>query len=140
MKITSDNFEEGANIPYEHTCDGNDKPPILTISDIPESSESLALIVSDPDAPSGTFIHWVLWNIPSNSNKISEGDVGQNSFGNKKYNGPCPPSGTHRYYFTVYALDSMLDLPGDTSKDDLEEAMTGHIIEEAKLMGKYTKA
>ncbi len=137
MKIVS-TFKHEQNIPSDYTCDGTDKIPPLEISDIPTNAKSLALIMDDPDAPMGTWDHWILWNIPP-GNKIQGGVGGKNSWGKTGYGGPCPPSGVHRYYFKLYALDIMLDLPAGSDKKALQNAMKGHILAEAVLMGKYQR-
>ena len=144
MKLESPAFSEGERIPQKYTCLGEDINPPLNISHIPEDAKSLALIIDDPDAPVGTFVHWVVWNIPV-ADEISENSVpakavqGTNDFGKKSYGGPCPPSGTHTYHFKMYALDSMLDAPENGRKTDLLDAMEGHIIESAELTGTFSK-
>jgi len=144
MKLFSSAFEHGEAIPSEYTCDGSDVSPPLTFSNIPENTKSLALIVDDPDAPMGTWVHWLIWNVQPNITGFSKGEnftypQGKNDFGKLDYGGPCPPSGTHRYFFKSYALDTMLDLRKGANKKQLEEAMSGHIIEEAQLMGTYSR-
>lgn len=116
MKITSSAFQEGASIPSKFSCDGANSSPPLQIADVPSGAKSLALIVDDPDAPSGLFTHWTVWNISPQINAIAEGSapkgvLGTNDFGKSGYGGPCPPSGTHCYYFKIFALDRELDLP-----------------------------
>ena len=140
MKINSV-FANGGNIQPEYTCDGQDKTPPLEVSEVPANAKSLALVVDDPDAPMGTWDHWILWNIPPNTTLIDKqiGIAGRNSWGKTNYGGPCPPSGTHRYFFKLYALDLMLDLPAGSNKAALEKAMKGHILEETALMGKYSR-
>ncbi len=142
MKLTSPEFENGNKIPREFTCEGDDFNPKLIIEDIPAGTKSLALIVDDPDAPMGTWVHWVSFNIPVVS-QIDEdsilGKQGLNDFGRKEYGGPCPPSGTHRYFFKLYALDTVLDLNEGINKEALEEAMEGHILDKAELIGLYKK-
>jgi len=142
MKITSSDFENNGHIPPKFTCQGEDINPPLLIDGIPEGTKTLALIVDDPDAPMGTWIHWVVFNIPVVS-KIEEntipGKQGSNDFGRKDYGGPCPPSGTHRYFFKIYALDSKLNLEEGTSKQELEKGMQGHILDNAELIGLYKK-
>ena len=143
MKITSPAFTHNAMIPRKYTCQGKDISPPLTISDIPESTLSLALIVDDPDAPVRTWDHWLIWNIkPTGEIKENSapGTQGKNSWGRQDYGGPCPPSGTHRYFFQLYAIDSAIDLPAGATKADLEAAMKGHIIEQAELIGLYQKS
>jgi Raf kinase inhibitor-like YbhB/YbcL family protein len=129
-------------IPKKFTCDGQNVNPSFRIEGIPEGALSLALIVDDPDAPMGTWVHWVVYNIPKVSG-IEENSVpgiqGNNDFGKKDYGGPCPPSGTHRYFFKLYALDSKLALKGQVDKKRLEQAMQGHIIQKAELVGLYKR-
>jgi Raf kinase inhibitor-like YbhB/YbcL family protein len=144
MKITSSAFEEGANIPSKFTCDGSDTSPPLQIADVPPGAKTLAMIVDDPDAPSGLFTHWTVWNIPAQIGTIGEGSVpkgvqGTNDFGKSGYGGPCPPSGTHRYYFKVFALNRELDLPFDAKRGQLDAAMKGHIVAQGELMGRYSR-
>ncbi len=144
MKITSSAFHEGANIPSKFTCEGADTSPPLQIADVPSRAKSLALIVDDPDAPSGLFTHWMVWNIPPQTGTIGEGAApkgvqGTNDFGKSGYGGPCPPSGTHRYYFKIFALDRELDLPFGAKRGQLDAAMKGHVVGQAELMGKYSK-
>ena len=142
MKITSPAFEHNKSIPEKYTCEGSDINPSLQIMDIPAEAKSLALIVDDPDAPGGIFVHWVVFDIPV-TNQIAEktfpGRQGINDFGRKKYGGPCPPSGTHRYFFKLYALDTSLNLKEGITKGDLEYAMKGHIVSSAELIGLYQK-
>jgi len=150
ISVRSSVFQEGGMIPPKYTCDGDDMSPPLEWTGIPEATKSLALISDDPDAPVGTWVHWVMWNIPSDLNGLAE-DVpphpelldgsrqGLSDFRRPGYGGPCPPSGVHRYYFKVYALDAMLDLPSSTRKADLLKAMNGHILAEGQLMGKYRR-
>ncbi len=145
MKIESPDFKEGKQIPSDFTCDGKNISPELVFKDVPANAKSLALIMDDPDAPRGTFTHWVVWNIPSNAKGISRGEKikyaqGMSDFGRTGYGGPCPPSGTHRYFFKLYALDTVLGLEEGSSRSDLEKAMKGHVIAEAKLMGTYQRA
>lgn len=142
MKLTSPAFVHNGAIPSEFTCDGNDLSPPLSISDVPPNAKSLALINDDPDAPVGTWDHWVVFNIPPSTKSIPEGTepqgtAGKNSWGRTGYGGPCPPSGTHRYFFKLYALDTILNLPEGSTKKDLERAMQGHIVAQAQLMGTY---
>jgi Raf kinase inhibitor-like YbhB/YbcL family protein len=144
MKITSSAFQEGANIPSQFTCDGAGTSPPLQIADIPSEAKSLALIVDDPDAPSGLFTHWMVWNIPPQTSAVGEGNTpkgvqGTNDFGKSGYGGPCPPSGTHRYYFKIFALDRELDLPFGAKRGQLDAAMRGHIVAQGELMGRYSK-
>lgn len=151
MKLTSKAFENGKEIPIKYTCDGADISPPLEFQDVPEKSASLALICEDPDAPGGTFDHWVIFNVPPSAPGLGEGvpaesehasgfRQGENGFGKVGYGGPCPPGGEHRYYFRLFALDAELDLPaGSASKQDLQSAMQGRVIQEAELMGTYKR-
>jgi Raf kinase inhibitor-like YbhB/YbcL family protein len=144
MKITSSAFQEGASIPSKFTCDGGDTSPPLQLADIPSGSKSLALIVDDPDAPSGLFTHWAVWNIPPQTSAVGEGSApkgmqGTNDFGKSGYGGPCPPSGTHRYYFKIFALDRELDLPFGAKRGQLDAAMKGHVLAQSELMGRYSR-
>ena len=144
MKITSSAFANNGAIPSEFTCDSSNIAPQLSISDVPKNAKSLALIMDDPDAPVGTFVHWVVWGIPPDTKQIQKGAEppgvhGKGGSGKLGYIGPCPPSGTHRYFFKLYALDAMLNLPEGSAKKDLENAMNGHIIEQAQLMGNYKR-
>jgi len=142
MKLLCSEFRENEMIPKKYTCDGEDINPPLQISDVPDNARQLALIVDDPDAPSKTWVHWLLYNIPvtdhidENSNPGTEG---LNDFGNKGFGGPCPPSGQHRYYFKLYALDTNLNLEEGLKKEELESVIEGHILEEAHLVGKYSR-
>jgi Raf kinase inhibitor-like YbhB/YbcL family protein len=142
MKILSPEFENNKFIPQKFTCQGEDVNPALIIEDMPKEAKSLALIVDDPDAPMGTWIHWVVFDIPI-GNRIEEdsipGKQGINNFGRKDYGGPCPPFGTHRYFFKIYALDKMLNLNEGITKKALESAMDGHILDKAELIGLYKK-
>ncbi len=143
MIVTSSEFTESEEIPEKYTCDGKNASPPLTIDNIPDNTKSLVLIVDDPDAPSGTFTHWIVWNIPPNIHNIREFDkpgvVGTNDFGKIDYGGPCPPSGTHRYFFNVYALDKELELSEGSTRDEVENAMKGSVTEKKALIGTYTK-
>jgi Raf kinase inhibitor-like YbhB/YbcL family protein len=143
LKITSPAFESNKQIPRKYGCHDQATNPPLSIEGIPTETKSLALIVDDPDAPSGTFAHWVVWNISPSTNKIAEhvvpGTQGLNSSGEHGYTGPCPPSGTHRYFFKVYALDMELGLGSNSKKQDLEKAMQGHILAKGELIGLYSR-
>jgi Raf kinase inhibitor-like YbhB/YbcL family protein len=144
MKITSSAFQQGGNIPSKFTCDGGDTSPPLQMQDIPAAAKSLVLIVDDPDAPSGLFTHWIGWNILPQTTSIAEGSApkavpGTNDFGKSGYGGPCPPSGTHRYYFKIFALDKELDLPAGSKRAQLDAAMKGHVIAQGELMGRYAR-
>ena len=142
MKIISPEFENNGFIPKEFTCQGVDINPTLVIEDIHKEAKSLSLIMDDPDAPMGTWIHWVIFDIPV-INRIEKNTIpgrqGINDFGRKNYGGPCPPSGTHRYFFKIYALDKKLNLEEGIHKKDLESAMQGHILAQAQLLGLYKK-
>lgn len=145
MKITSAVFKEGELIPNIYTCKGKNINPPVQIADVPAGTRSLALILDDPDAPGGTWVHWVMWNISPATGGIEENSVptgavqGKNSWGNSGYGGPCPPSGVHRYFFKIYALNTALSLPSSDGKKDLEKAMKGHILAEGQLMGRVKK-
>ena len=153
MKITSTAFSQKAFIPKKYTCAGEDISPALAWQDAPAETKSFALIADDPDAPMGTWIHWVLYNVPAADNGLAEhvpvparlpgGALqGENSFGKTGYGGPCPPPGhgPHRYYFKLYALDAVLDLsPTDATAETLQKAMKGHVLGSAELMGRYER-
>lgn len=144
MKIISSAFENNSIIPAKYTCDGENINPPLSFLDVSASAKSLALIVDDPDAPMGTFVHWVLFNLDSKVIGIEENSIpqgvalGKTSVGKTNYVGACPPSGTHRYFFKLYALDTSLNL-ADPDKETLESAMRGHILEKAELVGLYNR-
>ena len=143
MRLTSPAFADGETIPVRFTCDGSDVSPALEIADLPEGTACLALIVDDPDAPVGTWDHWVAYDIPA-ATAIPEGvkalgTAGRNSWGETRYGGPCPPVGGHRYFFRVYALRAPLGLPPGASKKQVLEAMKGRVLAEASLMGRYTR-
>ncbi len=144
MKIISSAFLHNSKIPQKYTCEGEDVNPPLSFLDIPKNAKSLALIVDDPDAPSKAWVHWVVYNIDPLTKDIVEnsvpksGDEGMTDFGKAGYGGPCPPSGVHRYFFKLYALDTLLSF--DTlDKKTLEENMQGHIIDKAELIGLYSR-
>lgn len=148
ITITSPSFSEGEEIPDKFTCNGQNISPELNINGIPENAASLVLIVDDPDAPTGTFDHWIMFNLPveGSEKNISENYSGEevvvqgeNDFGKTGYGGPCPPSGTHRYFFKVYALNDTLDLEEGASKIDVEKAMEDKILESGQLKGLYSK-
>jgi Raf kinase inhibitor-like YbhB/YbcL family protein len=150
ITITSSAFTEGALIPKKHTCDAEDTSPDLKWSGVPKEAKSLALICDDPDAPVGTWVHWVLFDIPADVNALPAGlpaDAtlkngsrhGKNDFRKLGYGGPCPPGGTHRYFFKVYALDTVLSLDSGSTKAQVVAAMKGHILAEGQLMGKYKR-
>jgi Raf kinase inhibitor-like YbhB/YbcL family protein len=145
MTITSPAFENGELIPSKFTCDGEDISPALVLGNVPPEAISLALIMDDPDAPGGMWVHWVVWNIDPKTTEIgvnkvpAEAKQGMNDFRKAPYGGPCPPSGAHRYFFKLYALDTKLDLGPGTNKTTLERAMKGHVLAHAELMGKYKR-
>lgn len=145
MKLSSTAFAHKGTIPALYTCDGRDINPPLKIEQAPTEARSLALIVDDPDAPVGMWVHWVVWNIPPQTAEIRENSVptgaqqGRNDWRRNSYGGPCPPSGTHRYFFKLYALDTTLNLGTITTKSDLEKAMQGHIVAQAQLIGLYQR-
>lgn len=144
MKLTSSAFKEGASIPAKYTCDEKDTIPPLAFEDIPEKAVTFALIMDDPDAPRGTWDHWIVWNIPRDTKGVREGSEpsgvsGKNSWGRTGWGGPCPPDREHRYFFKLYALDGKLDLQAGSTKAQLEKAMKGHIVAEAQLMGRYNR-
>jgi Raf kinase inhibitor-like YbhB/YbcL family protein len=143
LKISSDSFTHQEYIPLLYTCEGKNINPHLRISDIPHSAKSLALIVDDPDAVSGIFTHWIVWNISPTSlieeDIAPEGIQGMNGYGKREYAGPCPPSGTHRYFFKVYALDAMLDIDAGSTKTELEKEMRHHTLAYGELIGLYQK-
>ena len=145
FKLSSPAFNFGALIPSRYTCDGENTNPHLTIHGVPVKAKSLALVVEDPDAPSGLWVHWVMWNIPPEIREIREHTVpmgaeeGYNTRGKSGYDGPCPPSGTHRYFFRLFALDTKLKLAEDSDKEMLERAMETHILATAELMGTYSR-
>lgn len=149
FQISTTAFSPGGTIPKKYTCDGPDVSPPLSWTEAPAATRSFALIADDPDAPVGTWVHWVLFNAPATSRQLPEGvrkeeqltDAtlqGRNDFRKIGYGGPCPPPGTpHRYYFKLYALDLMLNLKAGTTKHDVERAMQGHVVGETQLMGRY---
>lgn len=144
MKLTTV-FEHNQIIPSKYTCDGENLAPELTVSEIPQNAKSLVLIVDDPDAPVGTWVHWVVYNIPTSVTKIDaknlpkESKQGITDFGRIGWGGPCPPSGTHRYFFKLYAIDTVLDLAEGATKAQVENAIKDHIIEKAELIGLYKR-
>ncbi len=143
LVVSSAAFQNNELIPIQYTCDGKNLSPSLEIEHIPMEAKCLALIMDDPDAPRGTWVHWVAWNIPV-THHLEENEVhgleGLNDFQKHHYGGPCPPSGTHRYFFKIYALDALLDLPSDTRKEQLENAMNNHVIAFGELIGLYKRA
>jgi len=140
MKVYSTAFSHNGHIPPRYTCEGENINPPLEINNIPEEAKTLALIVEDPDAKD--FVHWLVWNISPNeaiAEKSNSGINGINDFGKTGYGGPCPPSGSHRYFFRAFALDIELDLLAGADKNALNDAMKGHILDKAELMGHYQK-
>ena len=144
--ITSSAFEPGTAIPARYSCKGDDISPPLVWHGVPNDTQSFALIFDDPDAPGGTWYHWLLFNLPADTRALPENAtppagtlVGKNSWGRTDYGGPCPPRGTHRYFFKLYALDSTLSLATGASKPDIESAMRGHILAQAELMGTFSR-
>ncbi|WP_191968198.1 YbhB/YbcL family Raf kinase inhibitor-like protein [Legionella longbeachae] len=147
FSLESPAFEHNALIPLEYTCEGDDKPPPLIWHNPPPHTQSFVLIMDDPDAPMGVWVHWVLLNLPADCRQISTGSTlpaqvitGKNSWGKSSYGGPCPPSGTHRYFFKLYAIDTLLSLDKTATKQVVEKAMQQHILEHCELIGKYTKS
>lgn len=146
MKISTRTFSGTRPIPARFTADGKNVNPPLSISGVPSSARSLALIVDDPDAPSGTWTHWLLWNISPKTASIGEDSVpdgavaGANDFGQTKYLGPSPPSGTHRYYFRLFALDHALNLPAGSSRIAVQDALRDHVLAKCEMVGRYARA
>lgn len=146
MQLSSSAFADQETIPAKYTCEGENINPPLQISEVPEGTQSLVLIVDDPDAPAGTWDHWIVWNIAPNTTEIAENSVperaeqGTTSFGQPGYGGPCPPPGpAHRYIFKLYALDATLDLTTGADKSDIEQAMADHILAQTQLIGLYQR-
>lgn len=145
MRLISTAFGHQQPIPAAYTCNGDNVNPPLQFLDVPDNAKSLVLIVDDPDAGAGTWVHWLVFNIEPRTlgveedNKVSSGTEGMTSFGRRGYGGPCPPSGTHRYFFKLYALDTLLDLPETADKKTVEQAMQGHILDQAELIGLYSQ-
>lgn len=150
MELRSSAVGKGQEIPLRFTCDDADISPPLSWSGVPPGTRALALICDDPDAPVGTWVHWVYYDIPATVSQLGEGVAsaekptqggvqGLNDFGRLGYGGPCPPSGRHRYYFRLYALDTSLGLKPGASRKQVESAMAGHILDEAQLMGTYSR-
>lgn len=149
MELTSKTFTANGLIPAPYTCDGNHTSPSLLWDNLPTEARSLALIVDDPDVPNYTFVHWVVYDIPTQIRQLPEGistpremlsgggTQGINDFGNLGYGGPCPPNGTHRYFFKLYALDRVLGLDSGATKAQLQAAMSGHVLEATELVGRY---
>ncbi|PWT84812.1 MAG: YbhB/YbcL family Raf kinase inhibitor-like protein [Acidobacteria bacterium] len=150
LVLSSTSFQGGGKIPSQYTCDGADTSPQLSWPAPPSGTKSLALIVTDPDAPVGTFVHWVLYDIPASTRELPAGvpkqgqlsdnsRQGKNDFGKSGYGGPCPPSGAHHYVFTLYALDTTLGLPPGATRAQIESAIKGHILARGELVGLYNR-
>jgi Raf kinase inhibitor-like YbhB/YbcL family protein len=152
LEVTSDAFTNGQSIPAKYSCIGKNISPALAWNEPPAGTQSFALIVDDPDAPMGTWVHWVLFNIPADARNLQEDlpitgknvdpnaiHVGKNSAGKTGYDGPCPPSGTHRYYFKLYALDTAINLLPGATKDQVLNEMDGHILAQGEIMGTFSK-
>lgn len=152
LELKSDAFAGGQSIPAKYTCTGRNISPALTWGNPPAGTQSFALIVDDPDAPMGTWVHWVLYNIPADRRSLEEDlpitgknvdpdaiYAGKNSSGNIRYDGPCPPSGTHRYFFKLYALDTTVNLLPGATKDQILKEMEGHVLAQGELMGTFSK-
>jgi Raf kinase inhibitor-like YbhB/YbcL family protein len=144
VSIVSSAFQAGGDIPAKFTCNGANVNPELKIKGVPNEAKSVALIVDDPDAPRGLFTHWIVWNVDPKMIDIGENSVpaggiqGTNDFGKRNYVGPCPPSGTHRYFFKIFALDMKLDLKPNARRAELDAAMRGHTLAEGELMARYS--
>jgi Raf kinase inhibitor-like YbhB/YbcL family protein len=144
ISITSPAFQAGGDIPAKFTCNGTNVSPELQISGVPNEAKSLVLIVDDPDAPRGLFTHWIVWNIDPKATQIAENSApagavqGTSDFGKRNYGGPCPPSGTHRYFFKMFALDTKLDLKPSARRAELDAAMHGHVLAQGELMARYS--
>ena len=143
LEITSAAFQDGGTIPIRHTCDGENVSPPLSFAGAPVATRSLALVVDDPDAPVGTFTHWLAWGIDPSAAGLDEGQAalreGRNGFGTTGYAGPCPPHGRHRYFFRLHALDTDLDLQPGADRDQLDRALEGHVLETTELVGGYER-
>jgi Raf kinase inhibitor-like YbhB/YbcL family protein len=144
ISITSPSFQAGGDIPAKFTCNGTNVSPELQISGVPNEAKSLVLIVDDPDAPRGLFTHWIAWNIDPKTTQVAENNApagavqGTSDFGKRNYGGPCPPSGTHRYFFKVFALDTKLDLKSSARRAELDAAVRSHVLAQGELMGRYS--
>jgi len=145
LELTSNAFTNGQSIPAKYACTGKNISPALAWSDPPPGTQSFALIMDDPDAPAGTWVHWVLFNIPADARSLQENmdtsamSVGKNSWGDLGYGGPCPPSGTHRYFFKLYSLDTTINLLPGATKEQMLKEMDGHILAQGELMGTFSK-
>ena len=144
ISITSPSFQAGGDIPTKFTCNGTNVSPELQISSVPNEAKSVVLIVDDPDAPRGLFTHWIVWNIDPKTTRVAEnsaptaGVQGTNDFGKRNYGGPCPPFGTHRYFFKIFALDTKLELKPSARRAELDAAMRGHVLAQGELMARYS--
>lgn len=144
ISITSSSFQAGGDIPAKFTCNGTNVSPELQIGSAPTEAKSLILIVDDPDAPRGLFTHWIVWNIDPKTTRVAEnsaptaGVQGTSDFGKRNYGGPCPPSGTHRYFFKIFALDTKLELKPGARRAELDAAMRGHVLAQGELMARYS--
>jgi hypothetical protein len=144
ISITSLSFQAGGDIPTKFTCNGTNVSPELQISSVPNEAKSVVLIVDDPDAPRGLFTHWIVWNIDPKTTRVAEnsaptaGVQGTSDFGKRNYGGPCPPSGTHRYFFKIFALDTKLELKPSARRAELDAAMRGHVLAQGELMARYS--
>jgi hypothetical protein len=145
MRLSSPSFSQNGPIPVRHTCDAENVSPPLDIAGVPADAKSLALVLDDPDAPIGTWTHWTMWNVAPTATRIEEGKIpgdatqGATSYGKPGYYGPCPPFGTHRYFFRLYALDAVLTLPASTDARSFLDAIDAHIIDAAGLVGTYRR-
>jgi hypothetical protein len=144
LQVSSSTFAAGGDIPIQFTCKGEDMNPPLEIHGVPSAAKSLVLIIDDPDAPGGLFTHWIVWNIATSTFGVAQKSVpdggveGTNDFGKKGYGGPCPPSGTHRYVFHVFALDEKLDLRAGAKRAALDKAIAGHVVARGELTGRFS--
>lgn len=145
MELTSPAFDHFGNIPAKYTCDADNINPPLEIADVSDGAQSLVLIVDDPDAPAGTWVHWLVWNIPPQTSDIAENSVpeeaveGVTNFGQSGYGGPCPPSGAHHYHFRLFALSKILELRPNSRRQDVERAMSAFIVDSTELVGIYQR-
>jgi Raf kinase inhibitor-like YbhB/YbcL family protein len=145
MQVASSAFPAGGTIPAKYGCSGSNTSPPLSFQGVPPAAKTLALIVEDPDAPAGLFTHWVVWNIPPGTVAVAEGTPpvgateGKNSYGKSGWGPPCPPSGEHRYMFNLYALDSALNLPSSSGREQLQDGMAGHVLAQSQLLGRYRR-
>ena len=144
IPTTSPSFQAGGDIPTKFTCNGTNVSPELQISSVPNEAKSVVLIVDDPDAPRGLFTHWIVWNIDPKTTRVAENSAptaavqGTNDFGKRNYGGPCPPSGMHRYFFKIFALDTKLELKPGARRVEIDAAMRGHVLAQGELMARYS--